>query len=147
MLPRKYILDFVMGKKHKGDRFVALPYTMVESKAFKELSCTAVRIFIELKKRFNGSNNGHIFLSIREAKKICHAGQRSVSRAFEDLVLKGFIKFNKRGAFTYRKATTYYLTCEKINGYDKTDCWKQYPKNDANINPQEYIKNKHKYLE
>ena len=130
-----------MPRKRKSqERFVALPYNMLNSNAYIDLSNHAVRIFIELKKRFNGSNNGEIFLSLREAQKICNSGFDTVRKSIHELITNGFIEYKKKGLPRQRKASTFYLTCEKYNNKEAKNSWKDYPNNEANLKPDSYLK-------
>jgi DNA-binding transcriptional regulator YhcF (GntR family) len=102
---------------------------MLNNQAFKDLSPLEVRIYMEIKKRYNGSNNGEISLSCREAAEIGKCGKDTAGKAMRELARHGFIKYNKKGKFTNRRATTFTLTCERLEGKPKTDDWKYWPKN------------------
>jgi DNA-binding transcriptional MocR family regulator len=52
-------------------------------------------LYIEFRRRFNGGNNGHIFLSHRDAAKALNMGRDTVSRYFKDLIERGFIVVTK----------------------------------------------------
>ena len=56
---------------HKGrsttERFVSLPHWMLQSPAWRSLSPVARGVFIELAAIYNGSNNGRLALSARDA--------------------------------------------------------------------------------
>ena len=62
--------------------------------------------------RFNGRNNGEIAFSVRQAARQIHTAKDTASKAFRELVAKGFIKINKPGSFDWklRHATTWILT-------------------------------------
>ena len=86
------------------------------SAAFQSLSCSAVRLLIELKMLHNGHNNGKLFLSVRQAAKRIHIGKNQVSQAFAELRDRGFIRPNVEGAFNLKSgarqglATSWVLT-------------------------------------
>lgn len=112
--------------KKKGERFVSLPYNMLNSKAFLDLHPQAVRIFIELKKRYNGTNNGFIGLSYLEASRIARCSKNTAGARLSELISHGFIKRTSVGMFTYKKASEYCLTCEE-NGHNvKTNEWRKW---------------------
>ena len=48
-------------------------------------------LYVELKRRFNGSNNGRIFLSHRDAAKALNVHRNTVGPWFEELQERGFI--------------------------------------------------------
>lgn len=115
--------------KKKGERFVALPYNMLNSEAFLDLHPQSVRTFIELKKRYNGFNNGEISLSYLEVSKIAKCSKNTAGRRLKELESHGFIKKTKSGMFTYRLASEYCLTCEENGNGKKTNEWKEWIKN------------------
>jgi DNA-binding transcriptional regulator YhcF (GntR family) len=59
---------------------------------------------------YNGSNNGELFLSIRDAGKRLGVGKNTAHNAFRALESRGFIRARERGLFTTRRATTWILT-------------------------------------
>lgn len=121
-------------KSNKLGRFIAIPYNMFESPAFKDLSSSAVSVLLLLKYRFNGSNNGEISLSCREVAAWCGMSKGTASIKFKELYLHGFIKPSIKGKFTIRLATTWILTFERsINGEPKTDDWKRYDRNQKKV--------------
>lgn len=48
-------------------------------------------LYVELKRRFNGSNNGEIFLSHRDAAKAINVTKNTVGPYFDELESRGFI--------------------------------------------------------
>ena len=57
------------GRSRRGGKFVRLGNGMLTSPAWRSLSGSAVKYYIELRREFNGNNNGEIHLSLEEAKK------------------------------------------------------------------------------
>jgi DNA-binding transcriptional MocR family regulator len=49
-------------------------------------------LYIEMKRRFNGTNNGQIFLSYRDAAEAVHAHRNTVGSWFRELEARGFIR-------------------------------------------------------
>lgn len=81
--------------KHKskgGQRFVQLYLWVMTSPAWCSLSATARALYIELKRRYNGSNNGRITLSHREAAEALNLHRNTVGRYFRELQEAGFIE-------------------------------------------------------
>ncbi|MEO9516087.1 MAG: helix-turn-helix domain-containing protein [Paracoccaceae bacterium] len=106
-----------MGKsnKRKGDgQYAPLTYAMLKSDAWRELSGAAVRVFLELHCRFNGSNNGLLTLSYAEAAEVLGMGKATVQRAFADLVAKGFVVLEKEGNWYHRQAHEWRLTIKPV---------------------------------
>jgi DNA-binding transcriptional regulator YhcF (GntR family) len=48
-------------------------------------------LYIEIKRRFNGTNNGEIFLSYRDAARALNVHRNTVGSWFEELQERGFI--------------------------------------------------------
>jgi hypothetical protein len=110
-------------------RYVMLFHWMLKSEAWKDLSANARAIYVELSMRYNGSNNGFIVYSVREAARDLSVGHVTAARALNDLVDHGFIVAEQRGAFHWkidstgfrrRPATEWRLTCydsDRAAGY------------------------------
>jgi hypothetical protein len=101
------------------DRFVALPYWMLQSPAWRSLSPVARSVFIELAAIYNGSNNGRIALSARDAAERARCSKNTAARTFAELIQKGFIDLCSRGHFDRKTphAAEYRLT---IHACDRT---------------------------
>jgi hypothetical protein len=119
---------YLKNKGHNSGRFVALPYNLLESAALKNLSPYAALIFIELKRRYNGANNGSITLSCREAGVIGHCGKGTAGKKLAELVAHGFIKESSKGRFRNRHASSWVLTCEVYEGRSPSNEWKEFSK-------------------
>ena len=115
---------------------MVLPYNILESPAWRDLHPLAVCIFIELKKRFFGLNNGEISLSCREVAERLRCSKNTASQMFYELQAHGFIKIRVKGRFTYHNATTWILTTEVYNGHSPTNEWKNWsPENPIEVPP------------
>ena len=94
-----------MPKRHnqKGrsttERFVSLPHYMLKSAAWRSLSPVARSVFIELAVIYNGSNNGRLALSVRDAAERVCCSKNTASRALTELTQKGFIDLCSRAHF------------------------------------------------
>jgi hypothetical protein len=108
---------------HKGrsttERFVALPYWMLQSAAWRSLSPVSRSVFIELATIYNGSNNGRLALSARDAAERARCSKNTAARALSELIQKGFIDLCSRGHFDRKTphATDYRLT---MHGCDRS---------------------------
>lgn len=87
--------SFKRGKKGAG-RHVQLPEWIQASEAWATLKPGPRALYIELKRRFNGSNNGHIILSHRDAGKALYVHWNTVGRWFKELETRGFIRATQR---------------------------------------------------
>ena len=77
-------------KKGSG-KFIQLEHWVYDSPAFQSLKPGPRAIYVELKRQFNGHNNGNIFLSQRVAGDAANIGRDTVGKYLAELVAKGFI--------------------------------------------------------
>ena len=118
-------------RKKKGHRFIQLFYFMLETEAWKDLDAVARSIYIELARRYNGSNNGCIGYSVRQAAEELKISKATAARALCSLQAHGFVVVEKRGAFhcKVRHASEYRLTIYDSNltdDYAKKLCTKEF---------------------
>jgi hypothetical protein len=107
-----------MPKRHNAtgrsstERFLALPYFLLRSPAWLSLSPVARAVFVEVAARYNGSNNGRIALSARDAAARVNCSKNTAARALIELVQKGFLEPCSRGRFDRKTphATEYRVT-------------------------------------
>ena len=86
-------------RERKGGKFVRLGDGLLTSEAWRSLSGPAVKYYIELRRRFNGTNNGDLHLSLDEAKTMLHIGKTSALRAQQELEEKDLIRKTRKGGF------------------------------------------------
>ena len=100
------------NRSTKPERFVKLDYYLLKSDAWTDLSHPARSLYVELKRRFNGINNGYLSFSVREAAKILKVSVNKVHAAFGELEAHGFIRARQKGSFNLKKrhATEWILT-------------------------------------
>jgi len=137
-----------MGKRRRvngsgrndTEQYFPLTYSMARSVAWRSLSGPAVKIFLELRCRFSGGNNGDLSLSLDEASRLLGIGKATAKRALAELVEKGFIVLTHRGRFTGRKAATYRVTDRSHNGMPPTNDWRHW----RSVNPASGPSQNHK---
>lgn len=78
-------------QKKGAGRHVQLPEYLQASEAWATLKPGPRALYIELKRRFNGRNNGRIILSHRDAAKALNVHRNTVGPWFAELVERGFI--------------------------------------------------------
>ena len=122
--------------RNKGSRHIQLWENMHESEAWRSLSLAARCVWLEVMKRFRGSNNGDIPLSCREAAEYCLIGKSTAKRAFDELIEKGFLKIGMYSSFTYKKKRSrrWIITHYPYDDKAPTNEWKKWknPKVGAN---------------
>lgn len=99
-------------EKRKADRHVRLYHWLMRSPAWKSLPGQARALYAELARHYNGSNNGRIGYSVRQAADDLQIAPGTASRHFRILNERGFIEPMKKGAFSLKKrhATEWRMT-------------------------------------
>src|SRR5688572_2824868 len=87
------------GRNDGPVRYVRLDHYMLKTEAWKALGAVPRAILIEIKFRYNGTNNGRIPYSIREAAAALKIGKSTAGEAFDALQAKGFIAAVNKGTF------------------------------------------------
>lgn len=77
--------------KKEAGRHVQLPEWLQASEAWATMSPGPRALYVELKRRYNGSNNGEIFLSHRDAANALNVHRNTVGPWFTELQTRGFI--------------------------------------------------------
>ena len=92
--------------------FVMLDHRILDSPAWCSLGGSAVKLLMLMARRYNGSNNGQMFLGEREAAESIGLSRNTVAAAFAELEKAGFIVAVERGHFHVkaRIATRWRLT-------------------------------------
>ena len=85
---------------------------VLASDAYRNLDTYCRALLIEFMRRYNGSNNGKIHMSVREAAAACNCSQKPMRRSLDTLQELGFIKLKKQGGFNVkvRHASEWELT-------------------------------------
>lgn len=112
--------------RNDGHQYVNLPYVLLLSPAWLSLSGPAARLWLLVRTRFNGFNNGQITLSLEEAARILHLGKATVQAAFKELELKGLVVCMKRGQWYGRLASEWAVTDKGVEGALPTNAWRDW---------------------
>jgi len=72
------------GRGNGAEQHFPIGYPMARSVAFRSLSGPALKVFIELRTRFNGGNNGELSLSLDDAARLLSISKGTVQRAFAE---------------------------------------------------------------
>jgi hypothetical protein len=88
------------NKKFSGDRHVRLHHWLTQCPAWGALSPAARCVYLEIARTYNGSNNGRLALSTRDAARRCNIAKDTATKAFRELQAKGFIVLKTRGGFS-----------------------------------------------
>jgi hypothetical protein len=109
-----------------SDQYAIMDYSFLRSNAVRQLSGPAIKVFLELRARFNGKNNGRITLSLDECRRLFSIGKRTAQRAFQELEAKGFVRLIVLGRWYGRKASEWQLTMLPRDGCPPTHDWKMW---------------------
>lgn len=118
-------------------RFVKLDHWFLNCAAWQSLKPGPRCLYLELKRHFNGSNNGEFFLSVRDAAEAVNANKDTVAAWYRVLEERGFIKKIRGGCLGpsgMGQATIYALTEEPLNGSPAT---REFMRWHENKNPSE----------
>ncbi|MEC9344637.1 MAG: hypothetical protein VYB54_00315 [Pseudomonadota bacterium] len=80
-------------------RHLRLYHYVIESEAWRDLSPGAKALYTGLAYRYNGSNNGEIPYSCREAAAYLNVSKNTASRLFNELVDHGFASEARSSSF------------------------------------------------
>jgi hypothetical protein len=102
-------------RKHgHGPTFIQLFHWMVDLPVWHSLSPRAVVAYLELARRYNGTNNGSLHLSARELAHAWGWSKDAAACAMRELIEKGFIEVTRASGFNMkdrkRQAAEYRLT-------------------------------------
>nr|WP_321444589.1 hypothetical protein [uncultured Cohaesibacter sp.] len=111
------------GRSKSEGQYLILPYSLLHHPAWRRLSGSAKSVFLELRSRFNGSNNGQLRLSLGEGAKLLGMSKTTIDRKFDELEEAGFIVKTKHGNWYGRKAHEWASTDIPCNGYPATRDW------------------------
>lgn len=116
-------------KPHKRDKgqHVRVPYDMIKHPNFRLLSADAVRVWLEMHIGFNGSNNGSISFSVRQAAECLHSGMSRAKKAIDELIAAQFIICTRDSSFNMktRRAREWMLTTQPMGIGAASNDWKK----------------------
>ena len=104
-------------KKATGARHIRLNHSLLETAAWHSLTCAQRCVYLALKSRFTGFNNGEVGLSARDAGHLANCNKDTAAKALLILAERGFIQRMRPGAFSYKKrhSAVYRLTNEEMD--------------------------------
>ncbi len=97
-----------LRKKKKLPPFVAIGRAVLKSPEWLKLSSSAKLLYIYIKSKYAGSNNGEIILPYSELAPVLRSS-KTISRALKQLVANEWIEIKQKGGL-YRKTNIYTLT-------------------------------------
>ena len=85
------------NSRDKPQRYVMLYHYLVDSQAWKSLGAIPRAVYLDMARRYQGSNNGRLGYSIRYACDELHIGNATAKRALDDLQDRGFVVNHQEG--------------------------------------------------
>lgn len=87
-------------KKKPAPPFVQLRLALLDCPAWRALTAQERTVYVHLAKRYNGSNNGWLAFSVRDAAEECSISKNTAARAFLRLEELGFVDCVTPGGFS-----------------------------------------------
>lgn len=116
--------------KGGGGKFVHLPEWLQKTGAWATMPPGPRALYIELKRRYNGANNGQIFLSHRDAAVALAVHRNTVGGWFKELERRGFIQMTRAphlGPSGVGRSSTWALTeFRTTDGHKATMAFKKF---------------------
>ena len=136
MAKRKRRKADATGRSAGAERFWMLTYSMATSAAFRSLGGAALKVLVELRCKFDGTNNGELFLSYKDAAEKLGLGRASIHRAFAELQDKGFVRQTRAGHWYSHRAATWAVTDRPIQaGEPAPNDWRRWQPRKQNSVP------------
>ncbi len=110
-------------KRGRSVPFIQIEHWVYDCAAWQSLKPGPRALYLELKRKFNGGNNGEIFLSHRDAAMALNVGRDTVGIYYKELETKGFIILNFGhclGPAGLGQASKWALTEYPLNGSPAT---------------------------
>ncbi|MDO6587137.1 hypothetical protein Q4543_16640 [Salipiger sp. 1_MG-2023] len=107
------------GKKRGFPKHVRLLETLQQTEAWRSLKPGPRALYVELRRRYNGANNGRIFMSHREAADLLNVHRNTVPDYFSELERRHLIRDMGKGylgADGHGIATRWALCDEPMGG-------------------------------
>ncbi len=110
------------GRSTRMAQHVRLYLWLLNTPAWRRSSPAARALYIEVCQRHNGTNNGRISFSVREAAEALGFTKNTASKFFLELQDKGFLVKAMASSFTLKTktATEWRLTAEPCGGEPAT---------------------------
>lgn len=105
--------DHTGRNSHK--RYVRIDHELMDTPAFRSLSPVARCLLLELTRRHNASNNGSLWLSVRDAAALVGVSDlKAATRAFDELRGVGFIVMTADAHFSVKASDTARARCWRL---------------------------------
>lgn len=93
---------FVRRREANDGHYFQMFEWLMKTTAWRYASVYERSLYLELKRRYNGRNNGAIQLSHREGMELLGCSNSAIEAAFRGLKNKGFISVTEKGSFQWK---------------------------------------------
>lgn len=83
------------SESKKPKHYIRITDNMMDSKAWKGLSCQAIVIYMNIKKKYNFTNENNLSFTYKEGLEIMN--KRTFTKAMDNLIDNGFIHIVRQG--------------------------------------------------
>jgi len=92
-------------------RYIKIDDTLYNSVAFKTLSVPALKLWLDLRTQFNGSNNGTLVATLSRLRHRAWTSNSTLTRALRELVERGLLRYTRRsGRNVFHRASMFAFT-------------------------------------
>ena len=126
------------GRSIGSTRFLKLDHWILKTPAWRSLPPSSRALYVELAQRFNGSNNGEISMSVREAADLVNIAKDTAMKCFHELEAKGFVRRRVCGSFDWKlkHATTWILTGHPLGDQAATKDFARWVPEKSEVGPK-----------
>ena len=114
-MSRKHRDPYNQAGKAAKDRYVAISNAIIDSDAFSYLSGHATKVYLLIRRRYFGSNNGRIGAGRNETAETLHLSKEKVADAFVELEHVGLIQMTRPGSWRDHRRTEWALTDRQLD--------------------------------
>jgi hypothetical protein len=83
--------------KRSGEHFIQIPTGLLNSPAWRVLSSSSKALFLDMRTKFKGANNGNIEATLSNLKHHGWVSATTLSKALKEIQVMGFIVCTRRG--------------------------------------------------
>jgi len=109
-MSRKWRDPYNQAAKNAKERYVAISNAIIDSEAFRFLSAASTKVYLLIRRRYFGTNNGKITVGRNEAADKLNLSVRQIANAFVELQHVGLVQMIRPGSRGRNRASDWALT-------------------------------------
>jgi len=102
-----------MKRSTKANRFLGIPYAVLQSENYKQLTSHGVKLLVDIGGQFNGRNNGDLCATLSYLRRYGWSSSSTLAERIDELLHYGFIEKTRQGG--RHKCSLYAITWKPIN--------------------------------